>query len=156
MCKKCNTSRCGKCNVNVAESVDLSLLFLIVISLIDMDPFSDISKLRAGTSMLPRKKRRPRKRRLGWFVKGPISGEWISRAAKLPGKALHIALAIQYALGIHGEPIVVSTNLAAKFGVGRRQTVFKSLRALEAAGLVRVDRGPGRCPRVFVLVGREV
>ncbi len=118
-----------------------------------MDPFNDISKLRADPSMLPKKKRQPRKRRAGWFIKGPISGEWISRAAKLPGKALHIALAIQYARGVFGEPVVLANDLAERFGVGRRQTVCKALRSLEAAGLIQVDRARGRSPRVVVVSG---
>ena len=151
MCKKCNTSCGGKCNKHVAESVDLSLLSLISFSLLAMAPFNDISKLRADPSMLPPKKRRSRKRLFGWFVKGPISGEWISRAAKLPGKSLHVALAIQYSLGVYGEPVVLANDLAERFGINRRQTVFKALRNLEAAGLIQVDRSRGRCPRVVVV-----
>lgn len=30
------------------------------------------------------------------FVRGPIPAEWLERAARLPGKALHAALAIRY------------------------------------------------------------
>lgn len=116
-----------------------------------MDPFNDLTRLRANPSMLPKKKRQPRKRLAGWFVKGPISGEWISRAANLPGKSLHIALAIQYSRGVTGEPVVLASDLAERFGVRRRQTVFKALRTLEAAGLIRVDRARGRCPRVVVV-----
>jgi hypothetical protein len=55
------------------------------------------------SSMLGKKKCRPRKRLVGWFAKGSISGEWISRAAQLPGQSLHIALAIQYSRGVFRE-----------------------------------------------------
>ncbi len=116
-----------------------------------MDPFNDLTRLRADPSMLPKKKRRSRKRLVGWFVKEPISGEWISLAANLPGKSLHIALAIQFSRGIHGEPVKLTNDLAERFGVGRRQTVFKALKRLEAAGLIQVDRANGRCPRVVVI-----
>jgi hypothetical protein len=115
-----------------------------------MDQFSDLEKLRADPSMLAKKKSRPRKRIFGWFVKGPIPGEWISRAAQLPGQSLHIALAIQYSRGVFGEPVKLTRQLAARFGVGRRQTMYAAIRSLEAAELIQVDRARGRCPRVVV------
>ncbi len=126
--------------------------YLSTVSLKDMDPFKDISKLRADTSMLPKKKRRSR-RLVGWFVKGPIPGEWISKAAKQPGQSLHIAMAIQYSRGVFGEPVKLTTDLARRFGVDRRQTMYAALRSLEAAGLIQVDRARGRCPRVVVVSG---
>ena len=116
-----------------------------------MDPFSDLSRLRTDRPTVANKKRQPRKRLAGWFVKGPIPGEWISHAAKLPGKSLHIALAIQYSRGISGEPVVLTNDVAGRFGVFRRQTVYKALRNLAAAGLIQVDRANGRCPRVVVV-----
>ena len=111
----------------------------------------DISSLRVNRSELPviKTSRRPR---LGWFIKGPIPGTWISRASKLPGKSIHVALAIRYQLGLSGQPVILTTRLLDKFGVSNRKTIYQAVENLEAAGLVEVvARTRGRCVRVNVL-----
>ena len=84
----------------------------------------------------------------GWFVKGPIPGEWIGRAAKLPGKSLHAALALCHEVGLTKQRRVKLTRrLLGKFGVGP-DAARRSLNRLEEEGLVTVDRKVGRCPMV--------
>lgn len=109
----------------------------------------DIEALRlSGESLAPK---RAKRRITGWFIRGPIPGDWIARAAVLPGKSLHVALAVCYLAGLRRpEGIRLCPRTLAKFGVSAK-TGRAALAHLEAAGLVEVDRGRGRCPRVTVL-----
>lgn len=96
------------------------------------------------------RKRAPRHKAGEWFLKGPIPGEWLHRAAALPGRALHVALAVWYLAGMEkSRQVRLTWAVFARFGVtpdaGRR-----GLAALEGAGLVAVDRHPGRCPVVTI------
>jgi hypothetical protein len=92
-----------------------------------------------------------RVRLTGWFVKGPIPGVWIGAAAKLPGKALHVALALMHEVGMKKNQTVTLTHRSLKkFGI-TRQASSRALGHLAKAELVSVDQRPGRCPRVTVL-----
>src|SRR4051794_19263780 len=72
----------------------------------------------------------------GQFLRGPISLDWISIAAKLQGKApLALALVIRFESGRQNSDTVKLTNpLAEKLGVSRKAK-YAGLKALEAAGL---------------------
>jgi hypothetical protein len=119
-------------------------------------PPLDLDQFRAkpdGKPLLPKSKRPPRHKAGEWFLKGPIPGEWLHQAAKLPGHALHVALAAWYLAGVErGHQVKLTWGVFDRFGVspdaGRRGLV-----ALERAGLVSVDRHPGRCPVVEILEG---
>ena len=120
---------------------------------IDMHPF-DMEPFRAkprAEAAFAKPKRPPRHRTGEWFLKGPIPGPWLHRAAVLPGRALHVALAVWYLAGIEKRGHVkITWRVLDRFGVspdaGRR-----GLLALERAGLVSVDRHRGRCPVVTIL-----
>lgn len=72
------------------------------------------------------------------------------KAASLPGKALHVGLAIWFAAGVKKRRTVpFSYKVMAKLGCAR-ETSRRGLAKLEAAGLMSVDRAPGRCPRVTI------
>lgn len=100
----------------------------------------------------PRKSRRlPRHKRQQPFLKGPIPANWLGKAAKLPGKALHVGLAVWFVAGLAKRRRVKLERKALRlFGVDRRHTVYRALERLEAAGLVAVDRGKGRFPQVEI------
>jgi hypothetical protein len=101
----------------------------------------------------PNRKRRPRKSR-GRFIKGPIPWGWITTAATLPGKSLHIALGLWYVTGLKkSRSVVLSRSVLQHLGLGARAT-RNGLRRLEMAGLIEVDRSNGRSPRVTVLDGK--
>ncbi len=103
---------------------------------------------RPSTAGPPSKAWRPRRREL--FLKGPISWTWLSTAAQLPGRALHVALAIQLWVGIkRSNRIALSISKLAALGVGRH-AAYRALKSLEQAGLVTVDRHVGRKPWVRV------
>jgi hypothetical protein len=75
---------------------------------------------------------------------------WFERAATLPGKAVHLGLALFFMSGLCASPTVrLAHRVAARFGVGRA-ALGSALRGLESAGLVTVVRSPGRSPRVTI------
>lgn len=84
------------------------------------------------------------------FIKGPIPLAWIEVAAKLPGKVLHVALAIRYLAGMNKlNPFRLSSSTLMVFGVSR-QAAYRGLKALEMAGLITVERHPGKNPVITV------
>jgi hypothetical protein len=85
------------------------------------------------------------------FVKGPLPLSWIAQAVQLPGKALHISLALWYVAGLQGSRRVAVTNqLAVDFGCDRFAKV-RALRQLEKAGLVKLERYGHAAPRATLL-----
>jgi len=85
-----------------------------------------------------------------WFLAGPIPGEWLSVASTLPGKSLHVALAIWHLAGLTRSDVVRMSHAALRrFGVGR-DAARVGLRRLESASLVFVNRQPGRSPVVSI------
>ena len=97
------------------------------------------------------------KRTKRWFKKGepflgvPISLYWLMAVAHLPGRAETVGLAIWYLVGLAGkDTVALSQDLLTRFGVSR-QAGYRALRRLECAGLVKVERRPGRLDRVTVL-----
>lgn len=86
----------------------------------------------------------PRHRTGEKFLKGPIPLDWLSRAMKLPGKALHVADILWFYSGIkRSAEIPLSLSKLKKFGI-TRTSAARALRNLEEAGLVTVDRKQGR------------
>lgn len=78
------------------------------------------------------------------FLRGPIPMSWLSRAARLPGKALNVALAICWLHGMgKGAPVKLTKKALAHLNVSR-DAAGDGVARLEGAGLVRVTRHPGR------------
>jgi hypothetical protein len=73
----------------------------------------------------------------------------------LPGKALHVALALWFDALVRKSPksaVVQPRRVTlSRFGAGCRRTLYRSLRALEQAGLLRVERRAGRPFLVTIL-----
>lgn len=89
----------------------------------------------------------------GRFIKGPIPLDWIGRAACLPGKTLHVALALQYLAGLQKTHTVkLGAKALAILGVAR-DAKYDALDRLQEAGLITVERARGRIPVVTMLVG---
>ena len=98
----------------------------------------------------PPSKRPPRHKPGESFLKGPIPWSWLVRAARLPGKALHVALAVWFGAGMKRKRTVpLSYKVMAKLGCPR-ETARRGLKSLESAALVSVERHPGRSPRVTI------
>jgi hypothetical protein len=112
---------------------------------LDLDRFKapDNGRLLRQTPQRP-----PRHQAGGWFLKGPIPGDWLERAARLPGKTLHVALAVWFAAGRSKRRTVKLTpEVLAMLGVDRH-TGRRAVDRMAAAGLVSADCRRGRCPVV--------
>jgi hypothetical protein len=78
------------------------------------------------------------------FKKGPIPWEWLTRAAKLSGKSLHLAVIIWFISGIkRNKTIPLSCKVARDFGI-QRNSVYRALQCLEDEVLVQVERKQGK------------
>jgi hypothetical protein len=86
---------------------------------------------------------------------GPIPLEWLLQAARLPGRALHVGLALWHQAGlVRTSQVALSMKLMRSMGVGRC-AVYRGLHALEDAELVAVARQRGRKPQVTILDARR-
>lgn len=91
------------------------------------------------------------KRKKGAFIKGPIPLWWILRAAHLPGKSLHVGIALWALSGVAKSKTVSVTRLVRRdFGL-ERYTLYRALKHLEKDHLVFVDRRIGRAAVVTIL-----
>lgn len=87
----------------------------------------------------------------GGFIKGPIPLLWINLAACLPGKTLQVGIALWFLVGLKKSPtVMLASKTLTALGVSR-DAKYDALQRLEAAGLVSVQRQPGRAPLVTVL-----
>src|SRR5689334_1753578 len=85
------------------------------------------------------------------FLKGPISMPWLEKAARLPGRALHVALALRHQSALkRSQTVTLPNRQLAEFGLDR-DAKRRGLAALENARLVIVERKPGRNPIVTIV-----
>ena len=116
----------------------------------------DPDRLRATADLLPSappnpRPRPPRHRAGEKFLKGPIPWEWLTRAARLPGSTLLVALALWQEAGMRNNRAVhFCLSSLAEFGRSV-QAARRGLRMLETAGLVAVRVKPGQCLDVTIL-----
>jgi|APMI01.1.fsa_nt_gi hypothetical protein len=85
----------------------------------------------------------------GGFIKGPLPLPWLQTTMQLPGKTLHLALAIWYLAGLNRrtDNLMLSPKVVRSFGLSR-DAQYDGLHRLEAQGLILVSRQPGQAPRV--------
>lgn len=87
------------------------------------------------------------------FLRGPIPLDWLGSAAALPGKTLHVGIALWWLHGMaKGKPFKL-TQKALEIVKVERDAASAALLRLEQAGLVRVVRKPGQRPTVSMVVG---
>jgi hypothetical protein len=88
----------------------------------------------------------------GEFVRGPLPLAWFTAAAKLPGKALAVALAIWFESGRRrcAPTIILTTAILDRFNVGRKAK-YRALKHLQDARLIVVHKKPRRNPVVTIL-----
>ena len=81
--------------------------------------------------------------------------DWLERAARLPGKSMHVAVVLLRISTVEQTHRVVLSNLACeRFGLNRNAK-YRALRSLESAGLISVKRKLGRSPIVMILSGGD-
>lgn len=85
------------------------------------------------------------------FLRGPIPLAWLAMAAKLPGKTLHVAMALWWRHGMaRGKPFKLTQTALEAMNV-ERDAASAGLARLEQAGLIQVERKPGQRPTVAML-----
>lgn len=118
-------------------------------------PDSALAALRNGSA----RPRLPRPGKGELYLGGPIPMEWIERATPLRGRAWHLACALWFdALCARGKTksavVQPSRRTLRRFGICAASTYYRALDALEIAGLVHVEKRPGRRPLVTILSAR--
>jgi len=109
--------------------------------------------LRADNVLTPPKPKLglPRHRPGEKFLKGPIPLKWLTLAATLPGKALHVAIALWFQGGVERSATVrLNLSRLQVFGV-ERSAGSRALERLSARRLVTVAQRPGCAPIVTIL-----
>jgi hypothetical protein len=125
-----------------------------------LDPFADLDSLSLNGAAFkgnprPRPRKPPRHRPGERFLKGPIPWQWLETTARLPGKALALALHLWQQAGWRRRRTVPVCLSRIGLGVSR-YAARRALQALEVAGLVSVDRRTGHGLAVTLLdVGPE-
>ena len=85
------------------------------------------------------------------FLKGPVPLNWLAAAAALPGKTLHVGIAIWLAYGVlKKRRFPFTPKWHQRFSIGPR-ALRQSLQRLQAANLVRIERRPGSSPIITLL-----
>jgi hypothetical protein len=113
----------------------------------------DLDSLRINHIAVPApKKRAPRHKAGEKFLGGPVPLSWLASAAKLPGKALHVTVALWFFAGLRATHQINFPMrwLKTVFGVNRT-SAYRGLVALEKVGLVSVLRHRGRASIVTLL-----
>lgn len=84
-------------------------------------------------------------------IKGPLPLDWISVACSLPGRSLHVGIAIWSAANLRRSRVVALTNVEANLFGLNRNAKYRALAWLERAGLIAVERKLGQAPRITIL-----
>ncbi len=107
--------------------------------------------LPGGSRANPLSQKPPRHKAGEKFLKGPIPWNWVSLAARLPGRATQVGMVLWFLAGIkHRRTVALSGSSLRHLGVDR-YAGYRGLKALEMAGLVSVSRHAGRNPMVTIL-----
>ena len=81
---------------------------------------------------------------------------WLSKAAQLPGKTLHVAMALWWLHGMaKGKPLKLTQKALDYFNVSR-YAVRGGLALLERQGLIGVERKAGQRPTISILDQRAI
>jgi len=85
------------------------------------------------------------------FLRGPVPMAWLNEAARLPGKAINLGLAIWWLDGMAKTKTFKLTGKALDQLDISRDAAADALKRLEGRGLIRVQRAPGQRPTVEIL-----
>jgi DNA-binding transcriptional ArsR family regulator len=90
----------------------------------------------------------------GKFIAGPIDVAWVVQASRLGVKALLVGLALWHIRGLRKcDTFTVSNLMLQEWGI-QPDAKSRALRALEKAGLIKIERQGKRSPRVSLVVGK--
>ena len=89
------------------------------------------------------------------FLKGPVPWTGLCAAARLPGQALAVFIAIYHRAALTGSATIHSAQeFLAELGISR-DAKARALHALQEASLVAVDRVTGRSARIRLLAAAK-
>jgi hypothetical protein len=89
------------------------------------------------------------------FLKGPVPWTGLCAAARLPGQALAVFIAIHHRAALTGSAtITLPKNLLVELGISR-DAKARALHALQEASLVAVGRVNGRSARIRLLAAAK-
>ena len=131
-------------------------LYMSIIEGIGLMAAIDPNRLRIDRKMTSRvtssaQSTPPRPKAGSMFLRGPIPLDWLSRAAALPGRSLHVAIAIWFLAGLKKTRSVPVSNITGlQFGLDRNAK-YRALEWLQDANLISVQRQAGRAPIVTIL-----
>jgi hypothetical protein len=112
----------------------------------------DLERLRLQIHPPPKRAAQLPRHKVGeLFLKGPVPWNWLTTAARLPGKALHVGVVLWHRAGLEKKTQVTLPSSRFKALGVSRYAGSRALAALEQAGLVAVVRKQGRAPRVTLL-----
>ena len=113
----------------------------------------DIDSVRAPYGAAePNLNRSKRCRRVrGLFLRGPVPMVWLRAAMRLPGDTLAVGVELWHVAGLRGSMTfnISVTRLCRETGTSDK-TARRAVQELERAGLVSVQRPPGRQLRVTI------
>jgi hypothetical protein len=85
------------------------------------------------------------------FLRGPIPMQWLSEAARLPGKTISVALALWWLYGMSKrKPFKLRGDALNLMHVSRDAT-DDGLARLEQRGLIQVERKTGQRPTISII-----
>ena len=85
------------------------------------------------------------------FLRGPIPMDWLSKASDLPGKTLHLAMALWWLNGMSKGESFKLTGKALDLLHVSRDAMQDGLNRLEQHGLIQVERKTGQRPVITIL-----
>lgn len=84
------------------------------------------------------------------FLRGPVAWDWLAACARIPGRALHVAIALAFESGLKKRMTVkLSPSHLRELGVDADAS-RRALLRMETEGLVSVERRPGQAPVVTI------
>jgi hypothetical protein len=117
--------------------------------------FLALPKSAQRLSSRPSRQKPPHHRSNEKFLKGPIPLNWLCHAAQLPGKSLHVGLAIWFLAGLNKSATVkLSQSVLNQMGVDRHSKA-RALKQLTNAKLISMQSAPGCAPVITVLAIAE-
>ncbi|MGY3147713.1 hypothetical protein ACVWYQ_004712 [Bradyrhizobium sp. USDA 3397] len=87
------------------------------------------------------------------FLKGPIPMSELWAAARQPGQALAVYLAVRHQCDLtRKDTVTLPKALLERFGVDK-DSKSRAIRALSVAGLIKIEQKRGRSARITLLSG---
>jgi hypothetical protein len=82
------------------------------------------------------------------FLMGPIPWNWLERAMRCPGKALHVGIHLWHRAFLTRSARVTLDTALLRSSRLTKDSASRGVQNLERAGLVTVERGAGRKLRI--------